>query len=146
MDRSLIASGSIHINSTSERIWDVLTNPEKIKTYLFGTEVKTDWKKGNPITFSGEYNGHTYEDKGNVVEHIPNESLSYSYWSGFSGLEDKPENYSLVSLSITKFDNNTCEFTWHQQGFASQEGQSHTQEGLKTILEQIKNLAEEESM
>ena len=26
--------------------------------------------------------------------------LKYDYWSGFSGLEDKPENYSLVTYTL----------------------------------------------
>lgn len=143
MDKSLIATKSIQINSTPEKIWSVLTNPEKIKTYLFGTEVKTDWKEGSPITFSGEYEGHKYEDKGNIIENMPNELLNYNYWSGFSGLEDKPENYSLVSYRIKKLNDKTYEFTWHQQGFSSEEGKCHTEEGLEKMLEQIKKLSEE---
>ena len=71
-----------------------MTNPEKVSTYLFGTEVKTDWKEGSAITFSGAYEGHKYEDKGSIIKNEPNELLQYNYWSGFSGLEDIPENYS----------------------------------------------------
>jgi hypothetical protein len=42
MDKSLIATKSIQINSTPKKIRSVLINPEKIKTYLFEAEVKTD--------------------------------------------------------------------------------------------------------
>ena len=143
MDKSLIATKSIQINSSPQKIWDVLTNPEKIKIYLFGTEVKTDWKEGSSITFSGDYEGHKYEDKGNVIENKTNELLKYNYWSGFSRLKDKPENYSLVSYRIKKLDNNKYEFTWHQQGFSSEERKCHTEEGLRIMLDQIKTLAEE---
>ena len=97
MDKNLIASSNINIQSTPSKVWDVLTNPEKIKEYLFGTEVLTDWNIGSPIVFQGEYNGQQYKDKGNVIENKKNELLKYDYWSGFSGLEDKPENYSLVT-------------------------------------------------
>ncbi len=34
-----------------------MTNPEKIKIYLFGTETGTDWKIGSSIIFKGEYDG-----------------------------------------------------------------------------------------
>ena len=143
MDKSLVATKSIQINSSPERIWIVLTDPERIKVYLFGTEVKTDWKVGSTIGFSGEYDGHKYEDKGNVLEVRPNELLNYNYWSGFSGLEDKPENYALVSYRIKKLGDGQCEFTWYQQGFSSEEGKCHTENGLQTMLMQIKQLAEE---
>jgi len=48
MDKSLIATRSVQINSTPEKIWGVLTKPEKIKTYLFGTEVhRLESRKSN---------------------------------------------------------------------------------------------------
>lgn len=142
MNKSLIASSSIVINSTPERIWSILTSPEKIKVYLFGTNVKTDWKKGSSITFSGQYEGQQYQDKGNVIENLKNELLQYNYWSNFSKLEDASENYSLVTYRIKQVDKNNCEFTWKQQGFSNEEGKCHTEKGLKTILAQIKGLAE----
>ena len=143
MDKNLIASSNINIQSTPKKVWDVLTNPVKIKEYLFGTEVITDWKIGSSIIFQGEYDGQRYKDKGNVIENKKNESLKYDYWSGFSGLEDKPENYSLVTYKIENLDDNSVNFTWHQQGFSSEEGKCHIEEGLKAMLEKIKELAEE---
>lgn len=143
MDKSLVASQSIQIKSTPREIWDVMTNPEKIKIYLYGTQVQTDWQKGSPIVFQGDYQGTRYTDKGNVIENDPERLLIYNYWSGFSGMEDKPENYASVSYKIERTDDDHCEFTWHQQGFASEEGKCHTEEGLKAILGQIKTLAEE---
>ncbi len=142
MNKNLIASSNINIQSTPEKVWDVLINPEKIKEYLFGTEVLTDWNIGSPIVFQGEYDGQQYKDKGNVIENAKNELLKYDYWSGFSGLEDKPENYSLVTYKIEKLNDNSISFTWYQQGFSSEEGQKHTEQGLKGMLEKIKELAE----
>lgn len=142
MDKNLIASSIINIQSTPKKVWDVLTNPQKIKEYLFGTEVLTDWNIGSSIVFQGEYNGQQYKDKGNVIENKKNELLKYDYWSGFSGLEDKPENYFLVTYKIESLDENSVNFTWHQQGFSSEEGKFHTEQGLQSMLEKIKELSE----
>ena len=142
MDKNLIASNNINIQSTPEKVWGVLTNPEKIKEYLFGAEVLTDWEIGSPIVFQGEYNGQQYKDKGNVIENKENQLIKYSYWSGFSGLEDKPENYSFVTYKIEKLDENSLNFTWYQQGFASEEGKSHTEQALRSMLKKVKELAE----
>ena len=95
MRNDLIVSESVDINAWPAKVWDALTNPEIIKKYLFGTETLTDWKAGSEIIFQGEYGEnkeHTYRDKGVIIQNAPNELLSYSYWSGFSGLEDTPEN------------------------------------------------------
>ena len=142
MDKTLIASGSIKIKSTAGQIWNILTNPENIKIYLFGTETITDWKIGNPIVFQGDYEGHKYKDKGNVIENKPHELLKYNYWSGFSGLEDQSDNYALVTYSLEKIEKDHFKFTWHQQGFSSEDGKCHAQEGLITMLELIKKLDE----
>ncbi len=142
MNKDLKVSKSITINASTEQIWDVLTNPEKIKVYLFGTETITDWKIGSPILFQGEYQGQQYQDKGNVIENQTEKILKYNYWSGFSGLTDEPENYSMVTYSLDVVEDNQVTFTWTQEGFASESGQQHLENGLPALLEQIKKLAE----
>ncbi len=142
MDKSLIAQHSISIKTPAKNIWQVLTLPEYIKAFLYGTEVSTDWKVGSPIAFKGNYDGVDYHDKGVVLESKPNEILRYSYWSSFSGLADTSENYSIVSYLIETKNESECMLTWHQQGFSSEQGKCHTEHGLKAMLEQIKNLAE----
>jgi uncharacterized protein YndB with AHSA1/START domain len=142
MDKSLIVSQNIQINASAETIWEALTNPEKIKVYLFGTETITDWKVGSPIVFQGEYDGRTYKDKGNVLECIPNSLIKYNYWSGFSGLEDTLENYSIVTYNIEQSAKNTHTLNWTQEGFTSEENKKHSESGLTIMLEQIKELTE----
>jgi hypothetical protein len=109
--------------------------------YLFGTETITDRKEGSPIIFQGEYEGQTYKDKGNVLENKQQQLLRYNYWSGFSGLEDLPENYSVITCEI-KALSDTVMFTWTQEGFANEQGQQHAQDGLAGMLKQIKDLVE----
>jgi len=143
MNKSLKVSKSIEINAKGEQVWDALTNPEKIKVYLFGTETITDWKVGSPIIFQGEYEGHKYKDKGNVLVNEANVLLQYNYWSQYSGLEDTLENYAIVTYKIDAKTDKSVLFTWTQEGFSSQEGYEHTENTLYGMLEQIKNLVEE---
>lgn len=142
MNKNLKVSKSIEINASAEMLWDGLTNPEKIKVYLFGTETITDWEIGSTIIFQGEYSGQTYKDKGNVLENRKYEILKYNYWSSFTGLEDKLENYFIVTYEIENLDVNRVKFTWSQEGFSSEAGQQHTENNLNSMLEQIKTLVE----
>ncbi len=144
MQHDLIVSESIEVNATPEKVWEALTNPEIIKEYLFGTETITDWKVGSEIIFQGEYKGHKYCDKGIVRENILHQLLSYNYWSGFSGLEDKPENYSLVTYTLSKSSNAT-KLTWTQKGFATEEGYQHSKSGMEAFLQQIKGIIERDN-
>lgn len=142
MDRNLIATSTVEIDATIEQVWDAMTNPEKIKVYLHGTETTTDWREGSPIEFKGEYEGQTYHDKGEIREVVLHRRIVYTYLSSFSGLADEPGNYALVSYLIDPLEQGGVRFTWHQQGFTSAESQGHTEEGLAAMLQQIKKLVE----
>ena len=137
MNRNLKVSKSIEINSNVERIWDALTNPEKIKIYLFGTEIICDWEIGSPIIFQGEYEGQKYKDKGNILDIKKGELLQYDYWSGFSGLEDKKENYSLVTYRLNRKENHIL-LTLAQEGFASEQAREHSENSWGMVLDKMK--------
>lgn len=141
MNHNLIVSKSIDINAEPSKVWEALTNPDIIKEYLFGTETITDWKVGSEIIFQGEYHGQKYKDKGVVRENILNTLLSYNYWSGFSGLEDKPENYSLVTYTL-KQNNNMTTLTWTQKGYANEASYKHTENSMDEFLGSIKKIIE----
>lgn len=141
MNKELTVTQSIEINAEKAKVWNALTNPEKIKIYLFGTETLTDWKAGSEIIFQGEYQGHQYSDKGTILDIKTDELIQYSYWSGFTGLEDKPENYSLVTYKLEHINGKTL-LTLKQTGFANEEAQKHSQTNWANVLQQIKQMTE----
>jgi uncharacterized protein YndB with AHSA1/START domain len=53
MKENLTANASVSVDATPSKVWKALTNPKLIKQYMFGTEVNSDWKEGNPITWKG---------------------------------------------------------------------------------------------
>ncbi len=140
MLKELTVKKTIEINADISEIWDALTNPDKIKQYLFGTEVITEWKAGTPIVFQGEYEGQQYKDGGIILAIETEKLLQYSYWSGFSGLENKAENYSTVTYKLDNNDNQTT-LTLTQQGFASEEAREHADKNWTMVLEKIKEIA-----
>ena len=95
---------SIHISTvmhaSKAQIWDALTIPEIIKTYFFGATVDTNWQPGSPITWSGDYKGRKFQDKGQIKSSEANSQLSMTHWSPLSGLPDKPENYHTVTFDL----------------------------------------------
>ena len=142
MRHDLLVSKSVVINASPVKVWLALTTPSIISEYLYGTETITDWKVGSEIIFQGEYQGHKYRERGRVVENEPERFLSYRYWSGFSGKEDKPENYSLVMYTLTPEGDSQTKLTWTQKGFANEEGQQHSESGMGAFLESIKKVVE----
>ena len=142
MNHELIVSQSIEVNADLAKVWKALTSPEIIKDYLYGTETISDWKVGSPIVFQGDYQGQKYRDHGVILENDQHNKLSYSYWSGFSGSEDLPENYSCITYLLEKIADQKTKFTWIQKGFANEAGYEHSKTGMGALLENIKAVIE----
>lgn len=142
MRHDLAVSGTIQVNADASKVWEALTNPAIIKEYLFGTETVTDWKVGSEVAFQGEYNGTKYRDHGIILENVFHEKISYTYWSAFFGVEDKPENYSIVTYTVKPISNNVTELGWTMKGYATEEGYNHSKNGMQAFLEQIKGIIE----
>jgi uncharacterized protein YndB with AHSA1/START domain len=99
-DKTMAAKISAKLNAPVTKVWEHLTKPELVKKYFFGTEVETDWKPGSPIYFRGAWQGKRYEDKGKILEFTPHHRIAYLYWSSFSGLPDRPENYQTIAFEL----------------------------------------------
>jgi len=136
------AKASIEIHSSPEVIWEALTNPDIIEKYLYGTKTITDWVEGSPIIFMGEYNGKQYKDKGEVRRIIPNQYIEYTFFSSFSDLEDKPENYTLVTYEIDNNADDKSMLTISQHNLPNEELAQHTKESWERIVGQIKEISE----
>lgn len=94
------ASVSTTIQAPRELVWLALTDRESLKEFFFGADVNSTWAIGDPITFSGTYDGKSYEDKGVIVESKPGTKLSFTHWSALSGQPDSPENYHIVTIVL----------------------------------------------
>lgn len=128
------------INAPISKVWDALTKPEIVKEYFFGSNQETDWKVGSPIIWTGEYEGTTYIDKGIVQEYEPNKKLTYSYLSSWSGLEDKPENYLLVTYEVREVDGAT-ELTISQTNY-DEEKANHSESNWAIVIDGLRKIVE----
>jgi len=142
MTRGFEANNKVTIDAPQADVWDALTNPAKVKEYLHGTEMSTDWKEGSPIYWRGEWKGKPYEDKGKVLEVKPQRLLKYTHWSPLGGSEDKPENYHTVIYELAGDDGKTT-LTLRQDNNPSQEeAEKMAKNNWAPVLEGLKEIAE----
>ncbi len=139
---SLTARASIALHADRARIWDALTNPDRIREYMFGAETTCDWQLGSPISFKGEWEGKPYEDKGVIMAVEPLRHVQYSYWSNLSGTPDTPENHALVSYTIEDKSDGTHTLTITQSNCPTPEQQEKSEQNWLYLLEQIKTQLE----
>ena len=117
---------SIIINAPVSKVWDTITNPEKMKQWLYDSdiEVLSDWKTGSPILFRGKFHGRKFEDKGTILKFEPGKVFRYSYLSWISRLPDIPENYTIIEFQLTPQEGQTL-LSLTQTGFAAKASYEH---------------------
>jgi uncharacterized protein YndB with AHSA1/START domain len=141
MNKNLVSKSSVVINAPVDKVWEALTNPSLIKEYLFGTNTITDWKKGSAIYYEGEWEGKAYQDKGHIVDMVPEKLLYTTYWSSMSGKEDKPENYNNVLYEI-KPENGGTLITISQDNIEDEKQLKHMNQNWGLVLGKMKRLLE----
>lgn len=149
MKSPLIVKNTISINASVAKVWDILTNPEETKKYMFGCETVSDWKKGSTLLWKGSYEGKEMVFvKGKIVEIDPEKLLVYTVIDPNSDMEDIPQNYLNVTYELTPNDGKTI-LAVTQGGFdTAANGEKRYKEaynngeGWNPILVQIKQLAE----
>lgn len=141
MQNTFIATSSVTINAPVSKVWDALVNPEMIKQYLFGTKAESDWKVGSLITYTGAWEGKTYQDRGIILALEPNKLLKSTYWSSMTGKPDVPENYQIVTYTLESKGEETT-LTVTQENVASEVDRDHSGENWHMVLGTIKKLLE----
>ncbi|MDR3693576.1 SRPBCC family protein [Mucilaginibacter sp.] len=136
---TLTLTTTINFDEPIEKVWKGLTDPELVKQYFFGTDLKSDFKKGSRITFSGEWEGKTYEDGGEIMEIDPPKLLKYTYWSSMSGTEDKPENYHNITYELHENEGATA-LVISQDGVKNQQALDHSEQNWKTVFDGLREI------
>jgi uncharacterized protein YndB with AHSA1/START domain len=140
-DTELIAKASTTIDAPVARVWQALVSPEIIKQYMFGTNVVTDWKEGEPIVWQGEWQGKAYEDKGTILKIDRERVLEYSHFSPLSGQPDVPENYHTVTVELSGAGGQT-RVSLSQDNNATERDREHSENMWQMMLDSLKKLLE----
>jgi uncharacterized protein YndB with AHSA1/START domain len=141
MNKGLIANASTTINAPSAELWQALVTPAAIKEYMFGTTVTSDWVVGSPIVWEGEWQGRAYEDKGIILQVVPERVLEYSHFSPLAGVPDVPENYHIVTVELSP-DGERTRVTLSQDNNPTEQAREHSEKNWGMMLAALKQFLE----
>ena len=133
-----VAVAETDIDAPAARVWEVLTSPEKLKELWFGAEVESDWQVGSPITWTGEWEGKPYQDKGEILAIEPGRLLKLTHFSPLTGQPDVPENYHTLTYELT----GDTHLKLSQDNNASEEEAKHSQGMWEMLVAKVKEAAE----
>ncbi|MBZ4043789.1 SRPBCC domain-containing protein [Flavobacterium hibisci] len=98
------SKSTILIDTEKEKVWNALTKPELVKQWQYGSDLITDWKVGSEIRFRNVWENNIFEQWGKIIEVVPNKLIKYSLFFPRPNLEDKKENYFIMSYIISDFE------------------------------------------
>lgn len=138
----------IYIQTTPEKLWDALTNPEFTRQYWFGIDVISDWKVGSPMTYLASGQPHV---EGKVLAAERPKLLSYTFRDASGEASKEPptkvtlelepeEGTDTVRLTVTHTD--FVPGSKHRPSIS--QGWPAVLSGLKSLLETGKALSFEE--
>ncbi|QRR00419.1 SRPBCC domain-containing protein [Dyadobacter sandarakinus] len=143
MNRKLVATTTISIHAKKSAVWKALIDPEMVQEYMHGAIVRSDWRVGSPITFTGVWEGTPYTDKGTILEIIPERVLSFTFWSPLFGTEDYEDNYMHVTYHIDEYDG-VSTLTITQDNLETDEDVINAEGNWMKVGHHIKHILEEE--
>lgn len=132
---------TIVLSAPIEKVWNALTQPTLIKQWQYGSDLITDWTVGHEIRFRNEWEGQVFEQWGTVLEVIPNHKIKYSLFFPRPELEDKPENYFIMSYILSE-ENQKVKLEILQEDNRPGAVQEKPQGEENPVLQALKNLIE----
>ena len=132
---------TIRINASIQKVWDTITKPEKIKLWQFGSDLITTLEVGTKIEFITEWEGTIFKQWGKVLEIESNNLLKYNLFAPRPDLEDKPENYFIMSYVLTS-ENLQTKLEIIQEDNRPNAVQEEPQGEENPILKSLKDIAE----
>jgi uncharacterized protein YndB with AHSA1/START domain len=136
-----VATAQTDVDATPERVWSALTEPDQIAAYMFGSKVETSWEVGSPITWSGEYEGRPYQDKGEVLTYDEPRVLSVTHYSPLLGQDDVPESYHTLVYTLTRQgsgDDAVTHLDLNQDGCADEAEAERFSQNWQQMLDRLK--------
>lgn len=95
---------SISLNASLNAVWEALTQPELMKSWMYDSEIEivTTWKVGSPIIINVQEASYktAFTNTGIILQFIKERMLEYSHLSSLSRLPDEAENYTFIRFTL----------------------------------------------
>lgn len=100
MAETFTARAELVIPASVDRVWQALATAEGFGAAFEGMKVESGWKVGDPIVWSGTWEGKAFRDKGVLLAVEPPRRLVYTYWTPFWGPAPTAETTQTITYEF----------------------------------------------
>jgi uncharacterized protein YndB with AHSA1/START domain len=109
-EMSIEIESQIVIHAVPSVVWNYLTMPELMKKWMgdeeMQLEVLTEWNINGPIVIKG-FHHEAFINKGTILMFQPEVILQYTHLSSLSELNDRIENYTILTFALESIGSDT---------------------------------------
>lgn len=134
MNSTNVITRSLILNASKTQVWNLLTNPDETKKYMFNCEAHSNWIEGSTIRWKGNYQGYESGEKGIILEIAPNQHLKYSSIDPNFGIEDITKNYLHITYDLVEQNGKTELITTIENFNDDPNRMEHISKGWDTIV------------
>ena len=136
------SDSTVKIVAPARKVWLALTVPHLVKQWQYGSDLLTTWEVGTPIVFRNEWDGRVFEQKGRVLEFLPESRLKYSLFFPRSDLQDTPEHSFFMTYELAESEGTTSLLVRQEDPRPSAPEESTGGDGGPDVLDSLKGLVE----
>ena len=147
--KEMIVKNEVLIDAPVSTTWNVLTQPQYTKQYMFGCETVSGWQPGSRLDWKGTWDGvEVTAVTGSIITIQPCHLLVYTTFDpNNTAIENIPENYLTVTYTLHAVDHSTHLIVTQGDYTKVANGQQRYDEaiaagGWDSILQKIKEVAE----
>jgi uncharacterized protein YndB with AHSA1/START domain len=136
------SDSTVKILALAKKVWRALTEPALVKQWQYGSDLLTTWEVGTSIVFRNEWNGQVFEQKGAVLEFLPESRLKYSLFVPRPDLQDIPEHYFFMIYELAETSGATTLLVRQEDPCPPAPEESSGGDDGPDVLAQLKELVE----
>lgn len=105
----MVIRKEVFFAASPAEVWNLLTNPEQTKKYMFGCEVLSDWQEGSGIEWKGmtEDGAAVLYVVGKILEIEAERKVTFSMFDPNRGWKNVPENYVNLTYELSPVEGGT---------------------------------------
>lgn len=139
--KDFCAIAELRVAAPAEALWEIFLDPAKSAEFFWGISFESSLKVGEPITWSGVWEGKAFTDRGLILELEKPRLFRYDYYSPLSGKPDLPEHHAEISYEFGP-EPGGCRARIIQAGIATEEEARHYEGTWAAMLGRVKEKLE----